>query len=99
MQEDRIRPRLDPFHMVIMFQMWNTSTSWSKDWSYLSLNDLAERCVMSRRKVMTTLNGLVELGLLTKRRTPDKTGYMINYRRPLTSIWRDDAEGRAGDRA
>ncbi len=74
-----IDPPLEPFKRSIMFEMWGTSTSWGKRWGFLSLNDLARRCAMSKAKVATTVAELVMLGLLAKRRTPDKTGYMINY--------------------
>ncbi len=74
-----VRPRLEPFKFTVMAQVWDTSTSWGKRWGYLSLADLAHRCVMSRRKVMTTLAELVELDLLSKRATHGKNGYRVNY--------------------
>ncbi len=75
----RIRPRLEPFKRSVMIEVADTSTSWGKRWGFLSLNDLAHRCVMSRAKVATTITELVELGLLSKRATYAKNGYRVNY--------------------
>ncbi len=74
-----VEPPLEPFKFTVMVHVWDASTSWGKRWGFLSLNDLAERCVMSKRKVMTTLIELVELDLLTRRVTHDKNGYRVNY--------------------
>ncbi len=69
----------DPYEMAILSEVWDKSTAWGKEWAYLALSELATRRRMSRRKVVSTLSGLVERGILTKCHTDIKNGYKINY--------------------
>ena len=40
-----VEPPLEPFKFTVMARMWDASTSWGKRWGFLSLDDLARRCV------------------------------------------------------
>lgn len=62
-----------------MLDIWDKSTAWGRPRAFVSYTGIANRCKMSRRKVVYVVKSLVDAGVLDVVKTSKNNGYLINY--------------------